>query len=410
MFGGESSGDPEQIAGEALATLGSMKGLALKVGQMLSYMDGVVPEHRRAAFHKVLAPLLQAAPAMPWSSIEPVLVAELGAPVSELFAQFEPQPFAAASIGQVHRAVLPSGLRVAVKVQYPGIEQAMHADLKNLSLLKSLAAPFLGLAGRGSMATEMSEIIGELRKRLLEEIDYRHEAAMQERFRSLLAGDPDVHVPRVIAERSSRRVLTSEYVDGRSYDHICEHATQRERDRLGAVLSRTIFRCIFRFRLFNGDPHPGNYLFHDDGRVTLLDFGCVKELPEPAAAAMIRYTRAAAQATRSDSAADWHSYDRAIADAFKLDVAEPGFEIYRQFTLYCLRPYIVDEPFTFTPEYTGGSVDALIDGLRRQWAMPQIPADFTFIGRLQWGFYSVLTRMRATANWHRTLPEELWLA
>jgi hypothetical protein len=148
----------------------------------------------------------------------------------------------------------------------------------------------------------------------------------------------------------------------------------------------------------------------------LLDFGCVKELPAWVVAAMVRYTRASAVATRTGLRSDWDEYDRAIADAFKLDPGDPGFSIYRQFTLYCLRPYIVDEPFTFSPDYTGGSVDAVFEGMRDlffskgKWprlpSMPQLPADFTFVGRLQWGFYSVLTRLRACTNWHRTLPPE----
>jgi hypothetical protein len=412
--------DATAVATEVLGTLGSMKGLALKIGQVLSYMDGVVPAHRQPAFQRVLAPLLQAAPSMPWAAIEPVLVAELGAPLSRRFAELEPEPFAAASIGQVHRGRLTTGEEVAVKVQYPGIEKAMRADLGNLSFLRSVASPLLGLVGRGAIGKEMKAILAELSARLLEELDYTHEAALQERFRALLAPDPVVGVPRVFTDHSTRRVLTTELVRGRSFEEMLAHASQDERNHYAVGLSRAVFRCIFGFHLINGDPHPGNYLFHDDGRITLLDFGCVKELPEWVVASMLRYTRAATIATRSGRREDWDDYDRAIVDAFKLDPHDPGFSLYREFTLYCLRPYIVDEPFTFTPAYTAGSVDAVLSGARDlffakgKWprlpTMPPLPADFTFIGRLQWGFYSILTRMNASANFHRTLPAHVLAA
>lgn len=400
------------VADEAFRTLGSLKGLALKIGQMVSYLDGALPEQYRGVYQQALARLQQQAPAIGWSAIQPILVEELRRPVAESFARFEPEPFAAASIGQVHRAWLHSGEAVAVKVQYPGIDRAVAADLKNAKMMKSLLLPILGLAGRGRMAQNLDEVMAEISARVLEELDYEHEAAMQERFRASFADDAELWIPRVFAAQSGRRVLTSEFIVGRTLAEVRASASQAERDRYGAILTRAMFRSIYQHRLFNADPHPGNYLFPDDGRLVMLDFGCVKELPEWMVAAMRRYCRAALRGERVE-------FERAIIDAFKLDPAEPeAFALYRDFILYCLKPYLKDEEFAFTTEYTGASIDHLLDGMNKMVFkngfipripnLPSVPADFTFISRLQWGFYSVLTLLGARGNWHRMVPASLY--
>jgi predicted unusual protein kinase regulating ubiquinone biosynthesis (AarF/ABC1/UbiB family) len=402
-------------AEEMFATLGSMKGLALKAGQMISYLDGALPESYRPVYQAVLTRLQAAAPALPWSAVEPVLVAELGAPVAARFAEFSPEPFAAASIGQVHRARLPDGREVAVKVQYPGIEKAIEADLKNAAFLKSFKSLFL--IGKQTLRRSIDDIFEEIRARTVEELDYRREARMQERFRGLVADDVEIWIPRIVPACSSGRVLTSEFVAGRNFDEICREAPQAARDRYAAILTRFMLRSVYEFRLFNADPHPGNYLFPADGRVALLDFGCVKELPGWLADASRRYLGAAVRAVRTDEESDWAAFDAAIADAFQLDRDRPDtFALYREFVLYCLRPYLRDEWFQFTPEYAGGSIDLMLNGMKKMMFahripripdLPSVPADFTFLSRLQWGFYSVLTRLRAGGNWHRMLPADM---
>lgn len=406
------------VAEEAFRTLGTMKGLALKLGQTLSYMDGALPERYRGVYQEVLSRLQQDAPTLPWSAIEPILVEDLGRPVAAAFYSFEPEPFAAASIGQVHRATLPGGREVAVKVQYPGIAAAITADMKNASLLRSFATPLLGLSGRAGMVANMKDVLREIQARVLDELDYEREARMQRRFAEMFAGDPDILVPEVIPACSGRRVLTSEFVHGAPFAEICATASQEHRDRYAAVLTRAMFSSMYEHALFNADPHPGNYLFPSDGRVALLDFGCVKELSASLIASMKRYVRAAIVATRTDDPADWSEFDRAITAVFHLDPAdERAYGFYRELILYCLRPYLRDEPFEFTPAYTGASIDLLIDAkkalvfgeglLPRIPNLPQMPADFTFISRLQWGFYSVLTMLRANGNWHRMMLPEL---
>ncbi len=418
---GEALEKHADIAEEAFRTLGSMKGLALKIGQMVSYMDGALPAEYRAVYQKVLARLQTEAPALPWSAVEPLIARDLGRPIAELFASIEPEPFAAASIGQVHRGVLASGETVAVKVQYPGVDKAIRADLSNASLLRSMFVPLLRLSGRGTMSQNLGEVMAEVSARILEELDYRREADMQERFRLAYADDPvlagEVRVPRVFRAASGARVLTTEFVRGRGLAEIAATASPAERDRYGQILTRVLVKSLYDLHLFNADPHPGNYLFDDDGRIVLLDFGCVKEIPDWMSRQMAAYLGAAVRATRTGSAADWATFDRAIEQAFKLDRKDPdAYDAYREFILYCLEPFLRDEPFTFTTEYTGASIDlALASTKKLVWKgklpripnLPPVPADFTFISRVQWGFYSVLTILGATGNWHRLLPNHI---
>jgi len=405
------------LADKAFKTLGDMKGVALKLGQMVSYMDGAIPAELTDVYQEVLARLQQQAPALKWSAIAPVLEDELG-PLDARFADFDEEPFAAASIGQVHRATLLDGRRVAVKVQYPGIDKAMRSDLKNADMFRGLMTPFMSMLGAGRATRGyVREVMAEIRARLLEELDYEREARTQARFRELLADEPDLVVPGVHPELSTRRVLTSDLIVGRRLQEVCETEDQASRDRYGALLTRSVLVSLYRFGLFNADPHPGNYLFPEDGSVCLLDYGCVKEIPDWMRADMARYLRSAIVATRTDDPRDWDRFDDALAHALHLDRSDPKmFRLYREFSLYIMRPALVDEPFDFTSAFTRESIDRVLDGARetifgkripRLPNIPQVPPDYTFINRLQWGFYSVLSMLRAQVNWHALLPEEV---
>jgi predicted unusual protein kinase regulating ubiquinone biosynthesis (AarF/ABC1/UbiB family) len=407
------------IAEEALATLGQMKGLALKVGQMLSFMDGVLPEAYRPVYQRALAALQAQAPSLPWEVIQPVVEESLGRPVREVFEHLEEAPFAAASIGQVHRGVLRGGQQVAVKVQYPGVDRAMAADFDNAELLHSMLLPFLGLAGGLKNRAYVKAVMAEVRARVLEELDYPREARWQARFAAMFEGDPEIKVPRVFPEASGARVLTSELCEGRSLQQIAELEAQAARDRYGRILTRFVMESTYQHGLFNADPHPGNYLFPADGRVVFLDFGCVKELPPWMLEGMKAYVQAALRANRSGAEADWDGFDQAIVRALKLDPGQPVvYRIYREFLLYILRPYLTQGPFEFTAEYSGESVDRVLESARQavfaqgRWpripVLPPIPVDYTLLNRLQFGFYSVLTRIRArvdfAALFHQQVP------
>src|SRR5437764_461239 len=262
--------------------LSRSKGLLMKVGQILSFVDtsavleGQYGEVYRAAFASLQA---DAEP------MEPVLVAaviesELGRPPEELFAEFSAKPIAAASIGQVHAARLHDGPEVAVKVQYPGVADAMRDDLDNTELLFTFLKIAKGVVPQ-LKNMDVRAIADEVVERIGEELDYGTELANQAEFADHYRGHPFARVPEVFPELSSDRVLTMEMVHGRRWNAI-DDADQALRDRWGEVVDRFFFGSISRFAMFNADPHPGNYLFHDDGTVTFLDFGCVKRL-SPAA-------------------------------------------------------------------------------------------------------------------------------
>jgi predicted unusual protein kinase regulating ubiquinone biosynthesis (AarF/ABC1/UbiB family) len=419
---GEASAEQEdpaivRAAEELLGTLGDLKGLALKVGQMLSYMDGALPAEAEPIYRRVLSKLQCEAPSLPWEAVQAVLEEALGDPAAH-FAEIEPEPFAAASIGQVHRARLHDGTAVAVKVQYPGVEDAILADLKNIEGLKSMARPVLAALGAGSNVELAGNVLEEIRARLLEELDYEHEARMQTRFREMFAENDDIIVPRVIPEASARRVLTTCFEAGASLDEVAERADDALRQRWALALTRAVTDQLYVHHLFNADPHPGNVLFRADGKVVLLDFGCVKVITPEMAANMRAHLRTAIVATRTDAPDDWAAFEAAYVHSLRLQDAEPAvIALLGDLLLYALRPALRDEVFEFTPEYTGGINDLLLEGKRKLVfgegriphipKMPASPGDYTFINRLQWGFYSVLTRLGARVNWHRLLPEDL---
>src|SRR5437016_1725557 len=258
--------------------LSRSKGVLMKVGQILSFVDtSAVLEGQYGEVYRAALASLQA-DAEP---MEPVLVAavvesELGRPPEELFADFSAEPIAAASIGQVHTARLHDGSEVAVKVQYPGVADAMRDDLANTQLLLTFVKIAKGVVPQ-YRNFDVRAVADEIAERIAEEVDYGIELANQMEFADHYRGHPFARVPEVFPELSSDRVLTMEMVHGRRWSGV-DDVDQELRDRWGEVVERFFFGSISRFGMFNADPHPGNYLFHDDGTVTFLDFGCVKRL------------------------------------------------------------------------------------------------------------------------------------
>ncbi len=263
----------------------NMRGAAMKVGQTLSTVDlGLVPEEIRPEFQEILSSLQHSAEPVSFKAIRKVVEADLGEKLSRNFAEFEEEPIAAASIGQVHRARLHDGRDVAVKVQYPGIAEAIHADMQNLRLgLKLLAGIAPGI--------DTKEIADEIRERIAEELDYELEASNHRRVARAYRGHPFIVVPDVVTELSRERVLVSEFVEGRRFAEARERS-EAERNRLGEILVRFYINGPMRHRLLNGDPHPGNSLFCDDGRVAFLDFGFFKQLSDLDVAQLLASNRA----------------------------------------------------------------------------------------------------------------------
>ncbi|MEO5898585.1 MAG: AarF/ABC1/UbiB kinase family protein, partial [Ilumatobacteraceae bacterium] len=273
---------------EAVAErLGNMKGALMKLGQMASYVDQGLPAPMRAA----LSALQANAPAMSSDLAAAAIERELGAPPDKVFVEWDPQPIAAASIGQVHRAVVvdpATGLEraVAVKIQYPGVGDAIESDLRNADLLGAMLRQGFG-------GLDPDEMVAEVKDRLVEELDYRLEARNQQRFADYYRDHPFITVPNVLASLSTGKVLTTELVTGSTWTEVLTW-DQDQRDLAGECLFRFVFRSLYGMHAFNGDPHPGNYLFHGDGKVTFLDFGLVKQFTDAEITTFIAMVRAAA--------------------------------------------------------------------------------------------------------------------
>src|SRR5918996_234543 len=256
-------------ADKMLELLGSMKGAAMKLGQLASFVDLDLPPEVQATYHAVLADLRDSAPPADPGAIRRVLTEQYGAPPEQVFRHWDPVPLASASIGQVHRAELDDGTAVVAKVQYPGVAEAIESDLANAELLAPMARVI-------SPNLRIKPLMDELRDRLGDEIDYQREAQYQAAFHERYDGHPFITVPGVFAEYCRPRVIVSEFAEGRSFDQMARKSTEDERQRYAEIIYRFVFGSLHRFRLFNGDPHPGNYLFPGDGRVVFLDFGSVK--------------------------------------------------------------------------------------------------------------------------------------
>src|SRR3954447_10771213 len=260
-----------EAAGQMVQVLGGMKGAAMKVGQVISFLDiSAVPPEYRDVVQEALAQLRDAAPVVPFEDMRRVSEGDLEQPIEEVFAEFDEEAVAAASIGQVYRARLHDGRAVAVKVQYPGAEQAVRADLQNLGLL-------LRAAKRMAPGLDAKAVGAEIRDRVTEELDYEHEAQSQRAMARIWRGHPFAVVPDVVTSLSREHVLVSEWVDGLGFEAV-RKLPQEERDRFGEIVFRFFIGSLWRTGFFSGDPHPGNYLLMEDGRVAFLDFGMTKRL------------------------------------------------------------------------------------------------------------------------------------
>ncbi len=381
----------EQVA----ARLGNMKGALMKVGQMVSYLDDGLPDPVRQA----LATLQTAAPPMSADLAAAVVERELGGTPSDVFVEWDPEPIAAASIGQVHRAVAVDPVTgqeraVAVKVQYPGVGEAIAADLANTDLLGTLLK-------QGFSGLDPADMVAEIRERVTEELDYHHEAANQQRFAAFYRGHPFIHVPEVLPSLSTARVLTCELAVGAPWPDVLGW-DQRQRDLAGEALFRFVFRSLYRMHAFNGDPHPGNYLFHGDGRVTFLDFGLVRYFNRAEIDVFASMVKAAAvdhDATAFRSVVEHAGLLRAGAPVPTDDAGAYFSHFYQAVS--------EDRVMTWTPEYSSRIVRHTFDRSSAIAQYATVPRSFVFIQRINLGLYALLGDLRATGNYRR-MAEELW--
>lgn len=373
-------GDGSGAAEQAALLLGNLRGLAAKVGQMASYVDGMLPPEQSAAYARALAGLQSATPSSPFAQVRALLEEELGGNLEQRFAHFEERPFASASIGQVHRARLHDGRDVAVKVQHPGIASALEADLGNGGVIAGLVS----MLGPRTLSPE--SMFREIAARFREELDYALEARRQSQFRDLYAGDPRIHIPRVIESHSGARVLTSELVRGLEFEAAVRAAPAARRG-YAQVLWRFVFSNILVHEVFNADPHPGNYLFHEDGRVTFLDFGCMQELPADYVAAVRDMHRAALARDEDAFRAAARRGLATVPGAYEDHLL--GY-LWRCFTPLTRSPYHMQR--AYVSEVVRGIFELKQHMLSKRSNPTPIPAGVLLLNRLQFGFYSVLAR------------------
>jgi predicted unusual protein kinase regulating ubiquinone biosynthesis (AarF/ABC1/UbiB family) len=379
--------DAVDAARELLDQLDGLKGLTMKVGQMMSYVDSSLPPKAR----RVLSRLQSSSRPMEAARIAEVIERELGAPPDRVFDRFDPVPFAAASIGQVHRAEL-GGRAYAVKVQYPGIEELLRTDVATVGKLARLATMLSPVDGKG--------LVDELAARVQGECDYIAEADNQELFARLFADHRDLSVPAVRRDRSTRRVLTTALAERAGFQDFVDRADQAARDRAGAAIYRACMVATLRHCTYNADPHPGNYLFDDDGAVTLLDFGCVKRFDPAFIASWRRLARSILDDDRAAFRSTW-------ADLGFVG-RKRGFDFDHQFEAmrFLYRPALSKEPYRFEHDYVAAVHDKLIFQNKNKFKLA-MPPDWLFVNRLQFGMFSVLAHLGSSVIWGAALREAI---
>ncbi len=382
-----------RTAEQVVDTLGNMKGALMKIGQMASFLDQGMPEHVR----ETLAQLQADAPPMSTDLVDRVVLDELGAVPSEVFAEFDPDPIAAASIGQVHRAITREGVAVAVKVQYPGVDEAIQSDLANAdAIFIGLQTLFPGL--------DPDSIADELRARITEELDYHTEASNQQLFADYYRDHPFISVPDVLPAYSSRAVLTTTLAEGVPFAEMLGWG-QDQRNLAAETIYRFAFGSIYQLGAFNGDPHPGNYLFRPDGHVTFLDFGLVKRFDEQALSGFKALLNAmvfepdAAQFRAQVEALGLLKPDQPFADDEVVVYFGHFYDFVRS-----------DGPYTISNEYAAATVRHIFNPSGRFAEIRRsanVPPDFVITQRINLGLLALFGQLNATANWRR-IADELW--
>ena len=381
---------------------GRSKGALMKMGQLLSLfsLGPIVPDEQQSIYQAAMSDLRDDVPPMAPELAREVLERELERPTEDAFAQFDWEPLAAASIGQVHAARLHDGRAVAVKIQYPGVASAIRADLKNAELLATFGGFVMYVLGMSKVKIDLEVAAQEFGLRILEELDYRLEAANQAEFAKLYRGHPFIHVPEVVAELSTGRVLTQELVRGKSWSEA-QLAEQQLRDKWGETIFRFFYDSYHR-GVGNIDPHPGNYFFHEDGSVSFLDFGCVKRFPRAQTEAINAIVRAC---LRGDVLGTWRANVEGGFFAATDPVSpEEVFDYWR----VPYRQYWDEQPFTVTPEYVAAQIERRY-GPRgpssNAYRHLTIPRDLVVMSRAEIEVWSAIGALRPSVYWGSIMDE-----
>ena len=387
-----------EAAEQIVTALGTMKGAAMKIGQVLSFLDvGLVPEEYREEFQRKLGALRDAAPNVRFEDMRRVIESELGEPLRASFADFDPEPIAAASIGQVYRATLHDGRDVAVKVQYPRVAEAVRADMQNLGMILRLMRTIApGIDVRSTAA--------EIRERIHEELDYELEASNQRAMARLYEGHPFIRVPRVVTELSRERVLVGEFAEGRGFEEV-KTLDQATRDRVAEIVFRFYFGSMYRLRQFSGDPHPGNFLLRDDGSLVFLDFGLFKRMPRE----LIEIELACQRAGAEGDAETLHRIWSQTGFLARPERFHPE-RLLAQF-IDATWWYILDEEVELTPEMATQVMIDMSDPRSEHFGQMRhetLPADHIFGRRVEMLTLAVMAQLRARGNWHRIAREWMY--
>jgi predicted unusual protein kinase regulating ubiquinone biosynthesis (AarF/ABC1/UbiB family) len=388
-----------EAAEQIVAALGTMKGAAMKLGQVMSFLDvGLVPEEYREDFQRKLGALRDAAPKVRFADMEKVIVSELGEKLSDVFGEFDETPIAAASIGQVYRARLrDDGREVAVKVQYPRVAEAVRADMQNLGMILRLMRTI-------APGLDVKSTAEEIRARIHEELDYELEAQNQRALARIHRGHPFIVVPEVVTELSRERVLVNEFVAGAAFEDV-KQMDRATRDRVAEIVFRFYFGCMYRHRQFSGDPHPGNFLLLEDGRVAFLDFGLFKRMPQDLLDIELACQRAGHEGDAEGLKEIWaRTGFLRQPDDFRAD------KLLAQF-LDATWWYVLDDEVALTPEIATQVMIDMADPRSSHFGQMRhesLPADHIFGRRVEMLTLAVLAQLEARGNWHRIAREWMY--
>ena len=381
-----------RTAEDVAKELGEMKGVLMKAGQLISFIFEALPDEAQEALATLQADAEPMAPTLAATVVRD----DFGRPPERVFLDWSDMPVAAASIGQVHKAITHDGRDIAVKVQYPGVHEAIESDLDAAEVMYAMFSSMMlkGLDAKG--------LVDELRDRMREELDYSIEAGNLAEFEARFQGHPWARIPKLVPELCSERVLTTEWVDGMTFDEFRAKESIETQQRAGEVVWRFAQNAINRYGIFNGDPHPGNYKFHHDGSVTFLDYGLVKrwspgewETLSPTIDAIIvdrDPDKLVAKMVRSNFLPASHGLDPALVYDY---VSSPYV------------PYLTDE-FTFTRKWMRDTIAKIFDVQGphgRVIEQLNMPPSFVILDRVVWGVSAILGKLEAHGPWRAMLLE-----